>query len=192
MLLETLSREPVSLVAWSWGALIAYAHIRSYGTARLRAFVSIDETPTPLALPGIQWHRGSIAQWRAFARDLSRDRTRATSAFIKSMFNDPSAHAETVVRLAASSEAADLDAALVMLLEALIEDFTLEASRVAEEVPTLHFLDVRWSADARAWLRAHCPHAAIVDCKGHVPFIEEPRLFGRDLAAFLDATSPAR
>jgi pimeloyl-ACP methyl ester carboxylesterase len=179
-LLETERLEEVTLVGWSLGALIGWAHLDAAGAGRVRAMVSLDMSPRPLPAPGWELSlRGQSAEAaRAKTGWFRQDWPAAASAIAATMFAGPSG-APTLSVAAARARIAAQDAETMAGFWASLVEADLRAAIARLPVPLLaiHGAESRvYPPETAHWLAATAPRgqALVVPGAGHAPHLEAP------------------
>jgi len=186
--------EEVTLVGWSLGALIGWEYISCYGTARLRAMISIDMSPRPLNGPG--WTLGLSGQTEEQARAKSQrfraDWPGSARAIARTMFAGPEgapglsvAQAEARILSQPAPVMADMWDSLVA------SDHRATIGTLAVPLLAIHGAQSRvYPPPVADWLARTAPRGAalILPNAGHAPILEQPRDCCQAIAGF--ATEP--
>lgn len=181
--LDRLALKDVVLVGWSWGCHGLYAYVRAHGTDNLRAAVCIDQTPRSLG-PAGEWAEGDVEDFQRSLHGLLYARRERAERLARWMVRRPLSEAE-LGWLVEQSLATPTGAALSLLVDGTLADYTPEAERLDGKVPVLNFVSRDSAPQARAWLRRHAPHSELQVVDGHMGFWADADAFNRALEDFL-------
>ncbi len=184
VLLEALRLDGVVLVGWSSGVHDILAYVREHGTQRLRAVVLVDEPPKAVGDAEREWVWGGFEGYRStFESILYRRRAGAEGLarfMVKRELDDR--ELQWIVEESLKTPA---EAALSLMVDATLRDFTEEARALDRVVPVLYMVREEWAASARAWLSVNAPAAEVVTLGSHAEHWEHPDVFNGKLADFL-------
>jgi pimeloyl-ACP methyl ester carboxylesterase len=183
MLGELLAAEAldgVTLVGWSLGALVAWAHLDAAGAGRVRAMVSLEMSPRPLPAPG--WELGLGGQTTEAARAKTdwfrRDWQAAAGAIARTMFATADGAPSLSVEAARARIAAQDSGTMAAFWESLVEaDLRAAIARLPVPLLAVHGAESRVYPPATArWLADAAPNgqALVVPGAGHAPHLEAP------------------
>lgn len=198
-LIDHVGAEQVDLLGHSMGASVAWSHIDSHGTGRLRSLVLLDQPSVCTRLPWMDeadaTAAGAILDMpgaEAFCQALLGEGSGAArEAFLRSMLSTEVPE-DVVQWLLGENLAMDVDFGTRLLLDHVMQDWRDVLPRI--DRPTL-VVGGRVSHVAPAsqeWIAAQVPGARLrvfdADEGGsHFPFVEQPETFVAELRAFLDA-----
>ncbi len=182
--------EGATLVGWSLGALIGWAHLDAAGAGRVRAMVSLDMSPRPLPAPG--WSLGLRGQTAEAARAKTgwfrQDWPAAASAIAATMFAGPDGAPALSVEAARARIAAQDADTMAGFWASLVEADLREAiARLPVPLLAIHGAESRvYPAETAEWLAATAPHgqALVVPGAGHAPHLEAPDAVCAAIARF--------
>ena len=172
--------EGATLVGWSLGALVAWAHLDAAGAGRVRAMVSLDMSPRPLPAPGWELHlRGQTAEAaRAKTAWFRQDWPAAASAIAATMFAGPSGAPALSVEAARARIAAQDADTMADFWASLVEaDLRAAIARLPVPLLAIHGAESRvYPPETAEWLAATAPHgqALVIAGAGHAPHLEAP------------------
>ncbi|MFJ9742388.1 alpha/beta fold hydrolase [Streptomyces sp. NPDC101166] len=189
---ETCGPDQVTLVGWSLGATVAWTYLEEFGDRRVRALVSVEQTPWLLAGDG--WDHAAFGT-------LDRD---AADVLLETAGRDPGAVAENLVRgsfaagstpdpamvesLVAQARRTSAAAMHGLLADVLSQDWRERVSAI--DVPVLWVHGARsqvYPPEVGAWLAKAVPGSRLelLDDSGHLCFLEQPEQFCGAIRAFL-------
>lgn len=184
VLLEELALGGVVLVGWSSGAHDALAYVREHGTERLRAVVLVDEPPKAVGDAEREWVWGAFGGYRSTFESILY-RRRASAEGLARWMVARDLEDEELRWIVDESLKTPVEAALSLMVDTTILDFSDEARALDGVVPVLYMVREEWAADARAWLDAHAPAAEVVTLGSHAEHWERPDVFNAKLRDFL-------
>ena len=187
-LLAHLELDEVVLVGWSSGAHDVLSYVREHGTARLRAVVLVDEPPKAVGNRDEEWVYGSFDGYRSTFESILYRREKSAEGLARWMVSRELDDHE-IERIVAESTKTPNEAALALMVDTTLLDYTAEARALDGEVPVLYMVRESWVDQARGWLRENAPSAEIVTLGSHAEHWERPEVFNRKLEAFLDRLS---
>lgn len=185
-------RVPV-LVGWSMGALVAFEFIRRHGGAGVAGLVVVDMTPRVVNDAG--WDLGLLGGYGPAQAEKAPDLIRRdwplwVEAFLQSVFAAGRPPDRALLDwVAREMRACDPDAMAALWRAITAADYRAMLASIA--VPTLIVRGAEsqlYGPGTAAWLARAIPGAAIatVPRAGHAPHLEQPAVFNRLLAEFVD------
>jgi pimeloyl-[acyl-carrier protein] methyl ester esterase len=192
-LLEHLAPRVPVLVGWSMGALVAFEFIRCHGGAGVSGLVVVDMTPRVVNDAG--WDLGLLGGYGPAQAEKAPDLIRRdwplwVEAFLQSVFAADRPPDPTLLDwVAREMHACDPDAMAALWRAITAADYRAMLASIA--VPTLIVRGAEsqlYGPGTAAWLAHAIPGAAIatVPRAGHAPHLEQPAVFNRLLAEFVD------
>ncbi|WJK35190.1 alpha/beta hydrolase [Solwaraspora sp. WMMA2065] len=191
--IEELDLAGVTLLGWSLGATVAYGYLERFGAARIRALVSVEQTPRLLC--DDDWPYGAFGSLDAAGADavlasVTDDYPAFAAALVRGSFaagTDPDP--TTLADLIDQTRRCDPDAVRALLAEALTVDWRDRLRRIS--VPTLLVHGAHsqvYPGEVGGWLRSAIPASRleVFPGSGHLPFVEEPDRFADLVSAFVD------
>jgi len=187
--------ERVTLVGWSLGALIGWAHLDAATEGRVRAMVSLDMSPRPL--PARSWDLGlrsqSAGDARAKAAWFRQDWPAAAGAIARTMFATAEGVPSLSVEAARARISTQVAETMAEFWESLVEaDFRAAIPRLPVPLLAIHGAESRVYPPATAsWLANHAADgkSLIIPGAGHAPHLEAPEAVCAAIARF--AADPA-
>lgn len=187
-LIEALDLQDLVLVGWSTGNLDVWAYLSQYGSARLKAAVTVDMSPLPLSPDPQGWVEATIEEIRMVATQVltSAEGTRA-------FFSDYA----TGVMVQRPMEPGELEYLLDMSAKtpyyicqalfnnAVLSDFFDVVRQTSETLPSLMFIAEHWSETARPFMAKNFPAVKTHVMGGHLMFYEYPGQWNKVLEDFL-------
>lgn len=199
-LIVQLELEPVCLVGWSLGAMVAWDLILRHPELGISGLVTIDMVPCLLSDTDWPYGLHSSEQPEVFERHVKMmllDWPAYTALFVPRIFAPgDSEQAERLVNDAIRVALANKPGSLAPLWMRMSEqDFRPLLSRIA--VPALLVCGRHsqlYGAAACRWATEQMPNgrALIFEHSGHAPHLEEPERFNRILAEFSDSQAPRK
>jgi len=186
-LLDALALQDVILLGWSLGVTTAYAYFEQFGTDRVAAFISVDETPTIVLEPPDGWGEAPPAEVCGLVESLSNE-TGYRGFFTDYLHHgyegepDP-AWAERTVTAAMRTP---VTVAALLMADCILRDYRETARRIDGELPILQILRQDWAEAARRWIGANQPHARVEVLGGHLMLHEHAERFNALVLDFLD------
>ncbi|MEU1406926.1 alpha/beta hydrolase [Streptomyces sp. NPDC005728] len=190
--LDGLGLQDVALLGWSLGATVTWTYLEQYGSGRVRALVSVEQTPWLLAEDG--WPYAAFGTLDA----------EAAAGLLASAGSDPGAVAENLVRGSFAAGTTPDPAVVEPLVErarrtspaslqgllgdVLREDWRPRVGGI--DVPTLLVHGARsqvYPPEVGTWLAKAFPRARLelLEDSGHLCFLEQPERFCGTVRAFL-------
>jgi len=197
-LIVQLELEPVCLVGWSLGALVAWDLILRHPELGISGLVTIDMVPCLLSDPDWPYGLHSSERLEVFERHVKmmlQDWRAYTALFVPRIFA-PGDGEQTerlvsdAVQVALANNPANLAPLWMRMSE---QDFRPLLARI--RVPTLLVCGRHsqlYGAAACRWITEQMPdgRAIVFEHSGHAPHLEEPERFNRILAEFSDPQAP--
>jgi len=201
-LIRKLQLEPVCLVGWSLGALVAWDLLHRHTDLPVSSLVTVDMVPRLLNDAGWKYGLREGTDYHAFDRDLSLMQS-DWPAFVEIFTARLSSTQQSSKQLAGAQSAADW-AALLPAVQAVamgnrparmacVWQLMVEQD-LRQVLPSLHLpalviaggQSALYGTAAGEWVAAQMPNARleIMDESGHAPHLDQPRLFNRLLAEF--------
>jgi pimeloyl-[acyl-carrier protein] methyl ester esterase len=182
--LTALDVRDAVLVGWSLGATVAYGYLEQYGDDRVRALVSVEQTPWLLGAD--DWPYGAFGGLTAeaaaeFATALGSAAPDAVANLVRGSFAAGSEPEPALLeRLVAQGAASDPAALRSLFTDVLTQDWRGRITGIT--VPTLFLHGARSAVYPPAvaeWLAAALPGAGTESLpdSGHLPFLEETEKF---------------
>ncbi|MFI6642980.1 alpha/beta fold hydrolase [Streptomyces sp. NPDC050504] len=198
-LLARLDVSGATLLGWSLGATVAYAFLERHGTDRIRALVSVEQSPRltldddwPHAAFGILDKAGADALVAGVTADFAGfTETLVDASFAAGTEPPPALRA----RLLAEARRCDPAAVRALLADAVGQDWRTRLPTLAPRPPVLFLHGARsrvYPTGPGDRLADALPAArlAVFAASGHLPFLEEPELFLRTVRAFVEHPEP--
>lgn len=185
-LIDRLQLKNVTLVGWSFGCRDAYAYVRLKGTANLKAFVCIDNSPAGIGKPD-EWHSPGAAEGRKQATaGIEHNRYAFTQQLVQAMNDRPLTPQENQLFVDQMLHTPSY-VALLLLGDASLTDYTPEAELLDKQgIPVLNVVATPLAPLAATWLKIHAPHAQLLTTwDKHMLFWEHSNAFNPMLADFL-------
>lgn len=185
-LIDHLQLKNVILVGWSFGCRDAYAYVRLKGTANIKAFVCIDNSPAGVGKPN-EWHSPGAAEGRKqTAAGIEHNRYVFTQQLVQAMNDRPLTSQESQVFVDQMLHTPSY-VALLLLGDASLTDYTTETELLDKQgIPVLNVVATPLAPLAASWLKIHAPHAQLVTTwDKHMLFWEHSDAFNPMLADFL-------
>lgn len=187
-LLDGLDVTGATLLGWSLGATVAYACLERHGTGRVRALISVEQSPR-LTLDD-DWPHAAFgtldeAGAEALAAGVTEDFAGFTAGLVDASFA-AGTEPPPALRAQLLAEARRCDPAAVrpLLADAAAQDWRARLPALAPRPRVLFLHGARsrvYPTGPGAWLAGALPSArlAVFADSGHLPFVEEPELFVR-------------
>lgn len=195
-LLEARDLTDVTLLGWSLGATVAWTYLERFGTDRVRALVSVDQTPCLLREEN--WPHAAFGGLdRAGAEGLLASVESDFAGFVGNLVGGSFAAGTTPApgtldRLLAEARRCSPASVRALLADAVEQDWRERLTPAVAGLPTLLLHGARsqvyptpvgsWQADRLSTARLE-----LLPESGHLPFLEEPERFHSALRAFLAA-----
>ena len=185
-LIDRLQLKNVILVGWSFGCRDAYAYIRRSGTANVKAFVCIDQSPKGQGAVH-EWHSSGAGEGRQKTSwHIEHNRYTFTQQLVQAM-NDRALTPQESQCFVEQMLHTPSYVALLLMGDASLTDYTSEAELLDKQgIPVLNVVATPLAPLASAWLKIHAPHAKLVTTwDKHMLFWEHADAFNPMLADFL-------
>ena len=180
-----LKLDEVVLVGWSSGSHSVLAYVREHGVDKLRGVVLIDEPPKAVGDVATEWVYGTFEDYRSTFQSLLYGREKSAEGLARWMMaREPT---EQEVRwIVEQSLKTPNEAALSLMVDTTLLDYTAEAKALEGAVPLLFMVRQSWEAKARSWINKHLPAAEVVVMGSHAEHLEQPEVFNAKLRRFLN------
>ena len=185
-LLDKLGLDDVVLVGWSSGAHDVLAYVRAHGVEKLRGVVLIDEPPKAVGDSKSEWVYGAYDDYRSTLESLLYRRSAAGLARWMTARELSEDEVQWVVEQSLETPTA---AALALMVDITLLDYTAETRALDGAVPVLFMVRQDWAAEAGAWIRENVPTAQVVTLGSHAEHWEQPEEFNAKLRDFLEHLS---
>ncbi|MEM7051314.1 MAG: alpha/beta hydrolase [Acidobacteriota bacterium] len=185
-LLDQLGLDEVVLIGWSSGCHDVLAYVREYGVAKLRGVVLVDEPPKAVGDPEAEWVYGDFDDYRGTLESLLYRRRESAEGLARWM-TARDLEEEELRWVVDQSLATPTEAALSLMVDTMLLDYTAEARSLDGRVPVLFMVREGWVDTARAWIEKSIPAAQVEVLSSHAEHWERPREFNRKLRKFLDS-----
>jgi len=183
-LLEKLGLDNVVLVGWSSGSHDVLAYVREHGVDRLRGVVLVDEPPKAVGDSADEWVYGTYDDYRSTLEGLLYRRRESAEGLARWMTARDLSE-EEIRWIAEESLKTPTGAALSLMVDTTLLDYTAEARALDGQVPVLFMLRQSWAEDARAWIERTLPAARGITLGSHAEHWEQPKVFNTKLREFL-------
>lgn len=187
-----LGIDRVVLLGWSLGATVAYHYLDLYGGDRVAALVSVEQTPRLIGEEG--WEHAAFGGLDpSAARELVNTLSGGASAFLsdlvrRSFASGRSPDPDLVRELVSQSEATDPGSLRSLLADVISQDWR---GRIGGfDLPVLLIHGARsqvYPTGVGRWLADAFPQGDLAEFErsGHLPFVEEPERFCREVRDFV-------
>lgn len=190
--MDALKLKDVILVGHSWGCFDAYAYFRVSGSANVKAFVCLDQTPKYIIEKEGDW--GTLktpSDFKGFYEAMAYDRVKSTHGFIQALVTRPITDEE---RNAFADELLKTPtyAAISLMYDGNVADYTPEAKALDGTIPVLNVVMdpgwyPGWAAAAQNWGKTVAPRTEVIVLPGkHNLHWESPDKVNAVLDKFLD------
>ena len=184
-LIEKLGLDDVFLVGWSSGCHDVLAYVREHGVERLRGVVLVDEPPKAVGDSNSEWVYGAYDEYRSTLESLLYRRRESAEGLARWMTTRELSDDEIRWVVEQSLET-PTEAALSLMVDTTLLDYTAEARTLDGRVPVLFMVRQSWADQARAWIEKNVPAAQIVTLGSHAEHWEQPEIFNAKLRGFLE------
>jgi len=172
-------------VGWSSGCHDVLAYVRAHGTERLRGVVLIDEPPKAVGSPEDLWIYGSFSGYRSTFESILYDREEGAEGLARWMVGRALTD-EELGWIVSESLRTPREAALSLMVDTTLVDFSQEARHLDGTVPVLYMVREDWVDSVRRWLEANSPNAELAVLATHAEHWEDPETFNAKLDRFLE------
>lgn len=187
-LVNGLGLQNVTLVGWSFGALIAWEYVKQAGTDALKAFVSIDLSPKTLSTQEGDWVEGPLDEIAGAYNELlgSPEGQRGFVSYYATevMVQRELSEAELAWIIDQSLKTPTPIAAM-NFASGMFSNYIEQAQQVSEAVPSLCIIAEHWSETAVAFMNKIAPKTQTAVLGGHMMFWEHSAQFNKILGDFL-------
>lgn len=190
-LLDHLELDDVVLVGWSSGGHTVLSSIRETGLEGLRAVVLVDEPPKAVGDPSSEWVWGAYEGYRSTFRSILYERRESAAGLARWMVGRDLSD-EEVDWIVAESLRTPAEAALALMVDTTLLDYSPEARLLDGKVPVLYMVREEWAESAGSWLRENAPAAELVTLESHAEHWEAPERFNAKLERFLSCLDEGR
>ncbi len=191
-LITALELPEVVLAGWSLGVYDALAYLREFGFGKVRAFISIDESPRIIRESESDWGEGSAAEVAGLIEMVSGEGYLPFfRQYMAEGFVEPPPQA-LLDQFAGYAAALKPEQAAALLRDAATHDFREFSVEVASKLPFLQVLREEWSEPAVNWIRKHQPEAEICVLGNHLMLMEYAGELNRRILDFLQSRCSAK
>lgn len=183
-LIEKLELDDVVLIGWSSGSHAVLAYVREHGVENLRGVVLVDEPPKAVGDSDSEWVYGDYADYRSTLESLLYRRQKSAEGLARWM-TARELSPEELQWVVEQSLETPTGAALSLMVDTTLLDYTAEARALDGEVPVLFMVRQSWADDARAWIEKNVPAARVITLGSHAEHWEQPEIFNAKLGDFL-------
>ncbi|MEM7217764.1 MAG: alpha/beta hydrolase [Pseudomonadota bacterium] len=184
--LESLDLRGVTLVGWSLGAYDALSYIEQFGAARVKALVVADESPYIVAREPDDWAEGGADDVEGLIAAVEQDFHGFFADYMRSGFVVAPAD-ELVAQFVAAIGPMSADIAAGLLRAACAHDFTALLRQLDAELALHYVLREDWADNARRWIQANTPRAAVDVFGNHLMLYEYPDRFAESVRRLADS-----
>jgi len=190
--MDALKLKDVILVGHSWGCYDAYAYFRVNGTANVKAFVCLDQSPKDIMDKDGDWGTlKTMGDFKGSYEAVAYDRVKSTHEFIQALVMRPLADEE---RAAFVDELLKTSTyvAISLMYDGNVADYTPEAKALDGKIPVLNVVTdpgwyPGWAAAAQNWGKTVAPRTEVIVLPGkHALHWESPAKVNAVLDKFLD------
>jgi non-heme chloroperoxidase len=190
--MDALKLKDVILVGHSWGCYDGYAYFRAFGTANIKAYVCLDQSPKDIMEKDGDWGtlRNAI-DFKGFYEGIAYDRVKASLDFVQSMVTRPLAEEEKM-RFVDELLKTPTSAAVSLMYDGSVADYTPEAKALDGRIPVLNVVAdpgwyAGWASAAQNWGKTVAPRTEVVVLPGlHLMHWESPDKVHATLDKFLE------
>lgn len=179
-----LGLDDIVLVGWSSGSHSVLAYVREHGVGKLRGVVLVDEPPKAVGDTASEWVYGAFEDYRSTLESLLYRRRESAEGLARWMMAREPTEQEVKWIVEQSLETPG-EAALSLMVDTTVLDYTPEARVLEGSVPLLFMVRQGWAETARSWIEKHLPRAEVVVLESHAEHLEQPRVFNAKLDRFL-------
>ncbi len=183
--LDELGLQNPVLVGWSSGAHDVLAYVREHGASELRGVVLVDEPPKSVGDRSKEWVYGSFENYRSSLEGILYRRRESAEGLARWMIGRELDDSE-LEWIVSESLKTPSEAALSLMVDTMLLDYTDEARKLDGSVPVLYMVRENWAEQARTWLRRNAPSAEVKTLTSHAEHWEEPEVFNAKLREFLN------
>ena len=160
------------------------SYVREHGVGKLRGVVLIDEPPKAVGDTATEWVYGAFEGYRStFESLLYRRRDSAEGLVRWMMAREPTE--QEVEWIVEQSLETPSEAALSLMVDTTVLDYTAETRVLEGTVPLLFMVRQSWEEKARSWIEKNLPAAQVEVLGSHAEHLENPEVFNAKLDRFL-------
>ncbi len=190
LFITVLGLTNVTLVGWSTGNLTVWAYVNQFGTAQLKAAVTIDMSPKPMSEESADWTECSFDELAAVGTELfitqqgQRDFMRDYAENVMVQRKLTKAELEKIVEISCNTP---FYIAHTLFVNAVICDMREGAKKAHDAIPTLMFIAEHWADVAEPFMNRNYPNTKTMVMGGHLMFWEHHERFNESLRNFIEA-----
>lgn len=186
-LVNHLQLENVTLVGWSTGNLSVWSYIKQFGTANVKATITIDMSPTPMSDRDGDWVECSFDELSEVATQLFTSQKGQRAFMYDYGKNVMLEHAteEQLAKVLEMSSHTPYYLIHTIFVNAVLCDMSEGAEKADEEVPSMMFIAEHWSDIAEPYMNKHYPHTETHVQGGHMMYWEYADTFNEKVEEFL-------
>jgi non-heme chloroperoxidase len=187
-LIDALGLERPVLVGWSMGAMVLYEYLKLRGQESVKGLVILEQTPSDYLWEGYTFGFVTLDSLAELVEEIQTDMPALAHQLVQLMLHAPTEEADHWM----SEEITKVPPSIAstIFVNQTIRDDRDFISSIAKPTLVLFGRDPKLTPpEAGEYIAGHIPGATlrIFENSSHCPFFEEPDLFNRAVADFVDS-----